>query len=506
MTKATWKDTISSAAWRRRSGSDRPKCVPEPRTAASWRNFDEFIRGCAFVVEQLLLSQLFLDATGKGDGAELRVSLDVFTKVIAARLRKPELLEDVRRLFKAMDLRAEGFISFQSFQKVGQPLRSRAEATDGDASNEDVGDASDASRGQPTRWATVTHGGFLCTQCAGVHRSLGVHVSFVLSATLDKWTGEQVQAMETTGNARLNLELERTLAQHQQHQQTQQFPTKPAASTPRAERERFIRAKYEQRLFTASPVPLGALSPPPVADKLSASKPPSTTSQGMVEYVGVLTIELKEAAGLAGMNISGKSDPYVTFRLGEQHISSKRVDNSVDPQWHQQLLLSWDGTSPLEAELFDYNKVSPDRPMGAFAVDATTLATLSEASEPRDAWFPVAMPREWASNFGEHLVAGAEGVGKGFYRGITGVWKDPIKGARKNGLEGFAKGVGIGVAGVVYRPIKGLGTMVKHSALSVGVGKKSKRSSSDSDSSSPDDSDLVAAGAVRLALSLQTFS
>jgi hypothetical protein len=29
-------------------------------------------------------------------------------------------------------------------------------------------------------------------QCAGIHRSLGTHISKVKSATLDKWTDEQI--------------------------------------------------------------------------------------------------------------------------------------------------------------------------------------------------------------------------------------------------------------------------------------------------------------------------
>lgn len=233
----------------------------------------------------------------------------------------------------------------------------------------------------------------------------------------------------------------------------------------------------------------------------------------MVEYTGVVVIDLKEAKDLAGMNITGKSDPYVTFRLGEQSISSKRVDNSVTPQWNQQLMLSWDGASPLEVELYDCNKVNADRPMGAFAISADQLASLPDADDPYkyEDWYSVLMPRDWATNFSEHLVAGAEGVTKGIYRGITGVFKDPIKGARENGLEGFAKGVGTGVAGVVYRPIKGLGSMVKHSALSVGVGRKHRANSGGSEndghgSSSPDGRDFVSAGSVRLALSLQKFS
>lgn len=42
-------------------------------------------------------------------------------------------------------------------------------------------------------WATVPYGCYLCLSCAGVHRSLGVHISFVRSTTLDSWTPEQLK-------------------------------------------------------------------------------------------------------------------------------------------------------------------------------------------------------------------------------------------------------------------------------------------------------------------------
>lgn len=48
---------------------------------------------------------------------------DEFVRVMATRLnKKTDLLEDVRKLFKALDLRAEGFISLRSFQQVGHRL------------------------------------------------------------------------------------------------------------------------------------------------------------------------------------------------------------------------------------------------------------------------------------------------------------------------------------------------------------------------------------------------
>uniref|UniRef100_A0A5F9CZR5 ArfGAP with GTPase domain, ankyrin repeat and PH domain 1 n=1 Tax=Oryctolagus cuniculus TaxID=9986 RepID=A0A5F9CZR5_RABIT len=102
---------------------------------------------------------------------------------------------------------------------------------------------------QNPNWASLNLGALMCIECSGIHRNLGTHLSRVRSLDLDDWPVELIKVMSAIGNELANSVWEESC----------QGRAKPSLDSTREEKERWIRAKYEQKLFLA-PLPCSELS------------------------------------------------------------------------------------------------------------------------------------------------------------------------------------------------------------------------------------------------------
>ncbi|XP_022140122.1 probable ADP-ribosylation factor GTPase-activating protein AGD13 [Momordica charantia] len=232
------------------------------------------------------------------------------------------------------------------------------------------------------KWASANIGVFICLKCSGVHRSLGTHISKVLSVTLDEWSEDEVDAMiEVGGNAYANSIYEAFIPDGY---------TKPGPSSSHEERLKFIRPKYELQEFLKPSLRIVSnnstkSSEEPsyfqeIADSFRSSNSSKNISQeGMVEFMGVLKVTVIKGTNLAVRDVKS-SDPFIALTIGQQTARTTVIKSNLNPVWNEELMLSVPREyGPLRLQVFDHDVILANDSMGEAEIDLQPLITSATA-------------------------------------------------------------------------------------------------------------------------------
>lgn len=227
------------------------------------------------------------------------------------------------------------------------------------------------------KWASANIGVFICLKCCGVHRSLGTHISKVLSVTLDEWSDDEIDSMiEVGGNSSANSIYEAFITEG---------VSKPRPDASHEERMKFIRSKYELQAFLKPSLRIASSGKSSLQASLSRKildsfrSSSSQKMEGMVEFIGLLKVKVVKGTNLAIRDMLS-SDPYVVLSIGQQTVRTNIIKSNLNPIWNEELMLSVpQDFGPVKMQVFDHDTFSADDIMGEAEIDIQPLITSAMA-------------------------------------------------------------------------------------------------------------------------------
>ena len=218
----------------------------------------------------------------------------------------------------------------------------------------------DCDEPNPT-WVSVTWGCFICDNCAGAHRSLGPHNSFIKSGVSDTFSQEEVDCLLLQGNIHANKVLE--------------YHVPDCVDVPRGAndkwqtRKTYIQKKYEDLCF----IKLEGIQQKSVKrDSVLYESMEDTFLPFEDHFLGILDVRIVSINSLPKCKF-GNSVLYANIKIGTQQEKTDAKDFQDQINFDEKFVFSWNGKEEINIKICDKQKLSKGKSVAEVKLQLSVL-------------------------------------------------------------------------------------------------------------------------------------